>query len=113
MRIPDWWQALILALGTFRLVRLVSYDSFPPLVRVRNRVTGAEWDQDAGEGGEGEWAYRRPVLAELFSCAYCFGLWLSLGVYVLWLASPAAAVYAAFPLALSAAIGIIARWLDP
>lgn len=57
--------------------------------------------------------YRRPTLAHLVHCPWCLGLWLSFAVYGCWLAAPDLTVYVLAPFALSTAIGLIARNLDP
>jgi hypothetical protein len=57
--------------------------------------------------------YRHPLLAHFISCAYCLGFWVGLVVYLAWIWFPTETLYAAAPFALSGAVGIIARMLDP
>jgi Protein of unknown function (DUF1360) len=120
--IPSPWVAAVLALAVFRTVRLAGWDTFPPLVAFRGWLTGREGvavgSQNDLMGLTGTPAasghrYRRPALAELLGCAYCSGLWLSGIAYCCWLLEPVWTLYAAAPLALSAAAGTAARWLDP
>ncbi len=93
--IPSPWVAVILTLGTFRLLRLISYDTFPPIVKLREHVVG-----------ESEWRI------ELVNCRFCLSFWIGLAVYLLWLWQPTATLYGAAPFALSGAVGLIARNWD-
>ncbi len=105
----------MLALSVFRCWRLVAQDNFPPVQRLRDRLTGARWvgGLPGGEqSGAGRWEYDRPLLADFLSCPYCLGAWSSFAAYVIWLEAPTEALYIAAPLALSAAVGIIAHALD-
>lgn len=120
--IPSPWIGLILALGTFRLVRLLAWDTFPPAVRARAWVLGEEVTStgslNARQGLTGEpmevtVRYRRQFLADLFHCAYCLGFWLSILVYLAWVFEDKWTLYIAVPFALSGIVGIIARVLDP
>lgn len=128
--IPSPWVAVVLVFATFRLIRLVSYDAFPPVARLRSWIVGehetttgnlADRQGLTANGPRLETSYRRPVLAELFHCVYCTGFWVALAVYGCWLAAghPGAygssswALYVAAPFALNAASALIARWLDP
>ncbi len=92
---PSPWPAVILTLGTFRLLRLLAWDEFPPVARLRNVLL-----------------YPRSLLIDLFSCPFCLGFWLSLAVYLLWLWQPAGTLYGAAPFALSGAVGLIAKNWD-
>jgi hypothetical protein len=96
---------LVLALAAFRTWRLLALDTLPPLVRLRSWLVQADWFQD-------KQVFGRPLLEEWLSCAWCFGLWASAGWYICWLEWPRATIYAAAPLALSAAVGICASLLS-
>jgi hypothetical protein len=58
-------------------------------------------------------AYDRPLLAHLVHCPFCLGWWVSLAVYVWWVATPAWGLYAVAPFALSGFVGLVAKNLDP
>jgi hypothetical protein len=60
--------AVVTTLSSARITRLITWDSFPPSVRVRML-----WDRITRDG---EWAL-------LVHCGYCFGLWAA-GFVVLW-----------------------------
>lgn len=74
---------------------------------------GLPGKQPTSEVAEVRPAYRRPTLAHLVHCPFCVGWWLSLAVYGAWLAAPRATLYAMLPFALSGAVGLIAKNLDP
>lgn len=103
---------VVLALAVFRLCRLLGWEDFPPVERLRGWVTGEHLSRGQFVDGN-HFVYRRPVLKHWLGCAYCLGFWLSCGVYVLWLMCPVVALYGLFPFALSALVGIVARVLDP
>lgn len=120
--IPSPWVALVLVLATFRIARFIGWDTFPPLGRARDWLTGAKvvWrGTEAARTGmsadkiEYDITYRWEWLDELFRCAYCLGFWVSLLVYLGWVFVPTATLYVAAVAALSGAVGIMARWLDP
>lgn len=120
--IPSPWVAVVLALAAFRCTRLIGYEDFPPVLRLRRWVVGAK-TATAGstnarmrvtnEPVEETTVYRWPTLSKLLWCAYCLGFHVSVAIYLLWIWFPTATMYGAFPLALSAAVGLIARNLDP
>lgn len=120
--IPHPWPALVLALAAYRAVRLLGWDDFPPIARVRAWVVGegavsrgshnAQLNLTA-EKPEITVSYRRPLLDHFIHCPFCVGAWLSLIVYLAWLAEPRWTLYGAAPFALSGAVGLIAKNLDP
>ena len=109
--IPAPWVSLVLALATYRVVRLIGWDDLPPIQRLRDRATGAQLVGNVN--GPSEWRYRRPLLAHFLHCAYCQGFWTGLVVYLAWLGEPSWTLYAAAPFALNGFVGIVARRLDP
>lgn len=120
--LPSPWVGLVLALAVYRLCRLVGWDDFPPVVRVRAWATGCEvvtiGSHNARQGLTGEqversFRYRRATLAHFLSCPFCFGFWAGVCVYVAWLYEPTWVLYGAAPFALSGAVGIISKQLDP
>lgn len=111
--IPTPWVSLVLALAAFRVVRLLGWDDFPPIERLRARATG-ENTAHRGESlyGNDVW-YTRPLLRKFLFCPWCVGFWVACAVYVAWLELPTWTVYAAAPFALSAFVGLVAKNLDP
>lgn len=90
---PVWLVAY--ALASYRLTRLWTRDSLPPLPALRQTVLtkyGTRW-----------WA-------PLMDCTWCAGWWISL-VVVLLASSPVAVAFrwVALPLAFSAVVGLLAR----
>lgn len=125
--VPGAWPSILLALGVFRLVRLIGWDDIT--TRLRARVTGIS-DHDYGTAAEivdaaeakglDPWdvtglpiSRRRFYAARLLRCPWCVGFWLSGAVWVAWLAAPTATLVAAVPFALSASVGLVAKNLDP
>lgn len=94
MRIPDWWQFLLLATANYRLWRLLAVDEIGD--RPRN------WLLD-----------RAPWMQKWLECPWCAGAWLAVGWWGAWQAWPHGSLVAAAPFAISLAAGLIARNLDP
>ncbi len=90
---------IVLSLATYRLTRLVTTDTFPPILLIRDKVAGG-WR----EATQGEIDRRHPGLesfedvphryierakwspqwlADLISCTWCSSGWMSLGVVTL------------------------------
>lgn len=56
-------------------------------------------------------AYSRPTLAHLVHCPFCLGWWVSLATWLVWLAWEPV-LYGLVPLAISGAVGLLAKNLD-
>lgn len=114
--IPSPWVGVVLALAAFRLTRLVGWDELPPVVAARKWVLGESvraFSRPAHQPDEYVYAYRRPLLAALVHCPFCLGFWISLATYVAWALEARWTLCVCVPLALSAAVGLIAKNLDP
>lgn len=120
--IPSPWIGVVLALAAFRATRLIGWDDFPPVARARAWVTGCEARSQStsntamgltGDQPQITWTYRRPLLAHMLGCGYCLGFWVSLVTYLAWVWFPTETLYIAAPFALSGAVGITSRMLDP
>jgi len=57
------------ALAVFRLTRLVTQDTLPPVRKAREALI--EWDEKRGKDSP---------YAELITCPWCFSMWVSLGL---------------------------------
>lgn len=119
--IPSPWVALVLALGVYRLVRLIGWDDFPPVERARDWLVGAKLvttgtqAQVAGLTGEPPdlvWVYDRPLLNHFLHCPFCQGFWVSVAAYIAWAFEPYWTVTVLAAFALSGAVGLIAKNLD-
>lgn len=111
----SWLVAAVLVLATFRITRLLGWDDFPPVARVRNRLFGTTVDRTLTERhppGQPPTRNGRPTLVAFVECPYCLGFWVGLLVYLLWLTGDWV-LYPLAPLALNGAVGIVARMLDP
>lgn len=120
--IPSPWVAVILTLGTARLIREASYSDFPPVLRFRRWLVGwhvaVSGSPNSLSGLTSETptaveSFRRPTLAKFVSCIWCIGFWASLAVYVAWVFEPRWTLYVVAPLALSTVAALALRWLDP
>ena len=109
--IPSPWISIVLTLAAYRVVRLIGWDDFPPIERTRAWATGQYWTKKQGDEVL-EWRYQRPTLAHFLHCAFCQGFWVSVLTYLAWLWLPTQTLYAAAPLALSGAVGLISKNLD-
>lgn len=116
--IPTPWVAVILVLGTYRLVRLIGWDDWPYAVRLRHWLGGrSERGTPFGEQlypqTDPRGFYKRPMTMKFLTCPFCVGFWLGCIVYVGWLYEPTAVLYVLFPFALNGAVGLLAKNLDP
>lgn len=120
--IPSPWVGVVLALAAYRVARIVGWDDLPPLVRLRAWVTGETWQSRAtsnsamgltAERPEVVAVYRRPTVAHWIGCPFCQGFWVAVAVYLAWVFEPRWTLYVLAPFALSAAVGLIAKNLDP
>lgn len=120
--IPSPWVAAILVLATHRLVRLVGWDHLSILVKARAWITGQHATNSGStntrmnltsERVEFQVAHRRAFFDELFGCPYCLSVWLGTAVYVAWYFEPWWTMTMLAPAALSSAVGMVSRWLDP
>lgn len=139
--IPNVWTFALLALAAFRATRLLGWDTFPPVARARALLLD-EWvepicpscragREDCEMTAPASWTglarcpncssdaaaifregYGRPLLGELFSCAFCLGWWVCLGLYLSWVVLPTATLVLSVPLALSTLVGLAAKNLD-
>lgn len=110
-RSPDAVAFVILALGAFRLTRIIGWDTLAGLVRLREWATGRGFD-DRGQVVVLD--HRRPEwIDQLLSCPWCLGWWVCLTTAFSWWAWPTVTLAIALPLALSAVVGLVAKNLDP
>lgn len=110
--IPGPLELVVLVAAVYRLTRLVGWDDLPPIQRARNRLTGALELPNLSDPELSTWTFRRPTLAHFLACPFCVGFWLSLAAYGAWLSAPRLTLYAMTPLAISGAVGLIAKNLD-
>lgn len=114
MTLPDPYVAVVMALGVFRLTRLVGWDAFPPAERLRHRLLRTTVDRSLTQRQETRvYRYGRPTLAAAIQCPYCGGFWIGLATWGLWLVFPTLTVWLLAPFALNAVVGTWARMLDP
>lgn len=112
--IPSWWQFTLVALGAYRLTRLLGWDDWPPIYKTRAWLLGEKWFYPSQTNAHPpRVAYDRPLTAKLFHCPFCLGWWVCLTCWGTWLLFPRFAVVALTPWALSGVVGLVAKNLDP
>jgi Protein of unknown function (DUF1360) len=120
--LPSPWVGIVLVLATHRCVRLVGWDHLSVLVRARAWITGEHATNSGStnarmgltsERVEIQVAHRRPFFYELFGCPYCMSVWIGTAAYIAWYFEPWWTMTILAPAALSSAVGIVSRWLDP
>ena len=96
--IPDWWEALILGVASWRVFHLLAYDDLTD--RIRRYVTKlrTDWRKEGDATGQNY----RERLGSFIECPYCLGFWVVLGWWVAWLIFPRGTLVVAVPLFLSA-----------
>lgn len=100
MNVPNWWEAVLLALAAWRLFHLVAYDDI--LDRPRRYITrlAPSWKQEGDATGE---KYREK-LGDFLTCPFCLGWWIALVWWLFWLQWPHGTLVAATPFVLSAGV---------
>ena len=94
MSVPDWWEAVLLALAAWRVFQLIADDEI--LNGPRRYVTG-KLDE--------KW--------ELFiECPYCAGFWIALAWWAAWQINEEWTLIVAVPWALSAGVIAAAKVLS-
>ncbi len=103
MTVPSWWAAALLALAAYRLYRIVGLD------KITERPRHWLLDRIHSRRGSGDkWA-------AFITCPWCAGFWICgilLGLYCIETAWLGWFGFAVTWLALSAAVGAIAKLLD-
>lgn len=92
--LPLWAWLVVDAAACYRLTRLVTRDSLPPVRAARDAV-------------QRRWGDR--ALGELVVCPWCVSVWLAAGVLAAQLWAPVAWCPAAVALSWSAAAGLISE----
>lgn len=108
--LPPPYVAVVLVLASYRITRLLGWDAFPPIAKLRDRLLKKRTGR--GDDGRQTVAFGRPTLAQGWECPYCQGFWTGLVVWAAWLVLPTVVLVACIPFALNALVGIISRNLD-
>lgn len=110
--VPSALVCVVLVLGVYRLTRLIGWDEFPPIARVRDRWLDKRITRQLTNENLPAFTFGRPVLAAMVQCPYCLGFWVGLVVWGMWLVIPTVVLVIVAPFALNGAVGIVARNLD-
>ena len=95
MMLPDWWEAVILAGGAWRIFHLLAFDDI--LDRPRNYLVGLKPGADRRADGN-------EPLMDFLECPFCLGFWIVLGIWGLWQIWPSEMLIALTPFMLSAGL---------
>lgn len=101
MTLPTAWVGVILALATYRILRLLMADTITD--GFRRRLLNKDGDVSTPRA---DW------LDDLWGCAYCLGAYVSLVVFAVYELWPHTLPILAVPFALSAAAAMIGKNLD-
>lgn len=95
LNVPDWWEAILLALAAWRCFQLLAEDDI--LERPR------------------AWAVKRlsDKWQDFITCPYCAGFWIAVAWWVAWLIWPYETTVVAVPWALSAGVIGASKVLSP
>lgn len=97
--VPGAWETVVLVAAVYRVWRLLAFDTVTEQIRLNVLI-----DHD------GEWRNR---LKDFVECPWCFGFWIAVATWAAWLLWPHAVDVAAVPFAISTAVGLIPKNLDP
>ena len=99
----------MLALGSFRIWRLLSVDTILEWPRRKLVRLGPDWREQGDPIPENY----REYLAVFLECPWCLGFWIALVTWVFWQVWPHGTEVAMVPFALSAALALVRGNLDP
>lgn len=97
---PTPWQYVLLLLASYRIWRLIAWDTITASLRWRLVGYSDEAEPIADYT-------KRPALAYWVHCPWCMGFWTCLLVALAWWVAPTATIAASVPLALSTGVGLI------
>jgi uncharacterized protein DUF1360 len=117
---PNWWQATLLGLASFRVYRLIARDTLTEPVRAAitygddEAVALADDPEEKLEvvGGDEQPKTWRVYLSTLIRCPWCLGFYVSVAWWLLWAQWPRPTLFAATPWAIAAAVALLAKNLD-
>jgi hypothetical protein len=101
--IPAPWSFALLALGAFRIWRLIGIDEIT--APIRDRITGRRQYHS-------EPSLYREWLDKLLACPWCLGFYVAVAVWACWSVWPHWTLVVCAPFALSAVVGLVSKNLD-
>lgn len=96
---------VVLALAAYRAWRIVALDDITK--SWRGRILGYD-----DTGHKNRWPANRKTLGNFIKCPFCLGFWIALAAWLCFRAWPHDTLLVAWPLALSALAGLVAKNLD-
>lgn len=104
MKIPDWWEAVLLSAAAWRSFQLISADDILDWPR-RKILRLGTWQQD----GDPIPSNYRSGLGNFVKCSYCMGFWVALAWWGAWQITGHWTLVFAVPFALSTGVIALAR----
>ena len=92
MRVPNWWEAILLIGAAWRTWHLIARDDIAAPLRSR---------------------IRSEKLADFIDCPYCFGFWLAVAWWGAWQIWPHGTLVVGTSLMLSTGVVALSRLLTP
>jgi uncharacterized protein DUF1360 len=108
VNVPGPWEATILALGIYRFWRLFAEDTI--LDGPRKWLVGLGYRWADGDPLPTRYREKWSVFIE---CPWCSGAWMTIGIFLLWVWFPTEVLVVCSVAALSTAVGLIRKNLDP
>lgn len=122
MRTPDAWTFVLLALAAFRVYRLIARDTITEPIRAKLTYPDGEAvaldDEPCAfglwlRGADGQRKSWRVYASTLIRCPWCAGFYVSVAWWGAWALDPRLTAFLAAPWALSAAVALASKQLDP
>jgi len=103
VKLPDWYQLLLLSLAAWRIFQLLAFDSI--LDQPRRYVTRlGDWTEEKDPKHAKLPKEYREKLALFINCPYCAGFWIGLAWFTAFQFWPHSTTIAAVPFAISAGV---------
>lgn len=98
--IPEWYEALLLGLASWRMFQLIGNDDILDRPRRWFLRLGNEWEKEGDPVPENY----RVGWGAFITCPYCAGAWIAFAFYLAWRFVPDETLVVSMVLALSAAV---------
>lgn len=108
MKIPDWYELVLLGIASWRTFNLLAYDKI--LEGPRRWLTRLPYDWDATKELPEEYKMK---WALFINCPYCAGFWVGVVWFAAWEITPFWTTVATIPFVFNAIVVALAKILTP